>query len=70
MGTRAYGLRLLGEQNGEADALSRRPQDEPIDPLDPRFADTKIVLGSKVLSLGMQPAIQTALRALSTSLDS
>ncbi|KAE8826953.1 hypothetical protein HRS9139_08125 [Pyrenophora teres f. teres] len=59
-----------GEQNGEADALSRRPQDEPTDPSDPRFADTKIVLGPKVLSPGMQPAIQTALRALSTSSDS
>ena len=54
-----------GSTNNEADALSRRPQDTPDDPDDPRYADHKVVLGPKVLSPGMGPAIQTALRTLS-----
>jgi hypothetical protein len=53
-----------GSDNGEADALSRRPQDVPEDQDDPRHAEKTIILGPKVLSPGMKPAISTAIRAL------
>lgn len=56
-----------GKENGEADALSRRPQDVPDDPDDPRYAEKTIILGPKVLSPGMKPALATALRALTLS---
>jgi transposase InsO family protein len=53
-----------GELNGEADALSRREQDIPTDASDPRHGTVAALLGPKVLSPGMKPAIDTALRAL------
>ncbi|KAH4195582.1 hypothetical protein HBH42_073960 [Parastagonospora nodorum] len=57
-----------GNTNVEADALSRRPQDVPEDATDERITNNDvIVLGPKVLAPGVQPAIQTALRAMSTS---
>ena len=56
-----------GKLNGEADALSRRPQDIPIEPDDPRVTEqSSIVLGPRVLAPGVQPAIEAAIRALST----
>jgi hypothetical protein len=57
-----------GETNVEADALSRRSQDVPTDGGNPRLTDNKqVILSLWVLARGVQPAIATALRALSLS---
>lgn len=54
-----------GELNGEADALSRRPQDVPIG-AEPRLSENeRILFNPKVLAPGVLPAIETAIRCLS-----
>jgi hypothetical protein len=59
-----------GATNGEADALSRRPQDIPTDTTDQRLTDNHcILLGPKNLAPGLAPALATTIRCLTISAD-